>query len=185
MTCRGIQGLIDTLSFAQDRTSRLATIERHARGCAACRRALATASELDRGLAGLVEPAPPEGLSSAIRWRLAEDLEARARTRDPVTPADRREGAASGQGGGPLAWAALVAGAAIACCAVAFRWLGGEALLVLAPLVNRSGLAGLLEARLGDVSAPAVALGLALGLVLYAAGLFGMLPTGRRAHGGS
>ena len=71
MTCAHVLGLIDAGPFADYPRAHLEAAWQHARQCATCGPALATAARLAADLAAFPQPAPPPDLAAAVIARIA------------------------------------------------------------------------------------------------------------------
>ena len=123
-------------------------------------------NEFEAALKHLPEPAFPEGLTATITARIARlDEERAAVVAEPPWVARARAGRDR------LAWAAALVGVAIGLGAQAYRLVLGEAALdLISPRIS-GGMNGAVEML---PASPTVAV-LAVGLLLYLAGLFAPL----------
>jgi hypothetical protein len=147
MTCTHVLGLIDAGPFADYPRAHLDEAWRHAQNCATCNRALETSRLLDVELAALPQPVPSDDLTRSVLARVEQIDRARV---GAAAPAETRAFSSVADGS---AWA------------TAFG--AGAAALILARLAASGG-----DGR-PDVATPEAAV-LAVGLALYAAGMFTM-----------
>ena len=130
---------------------------------------------LESDLKRLPEPALPEGLSASITARIARVDEERAAAALESPRVVRTE-----SGRARLAWAAALAGATVGLGAQAYRLAVGEAALDL----TSPRLGGLMTGVVEMLPATPAAAFLAMGLLLYLAGLFAPLrDAGRSGQG--
>jgi len=166
MTCAHVLGLIDAGPFAEYPRPHLEAAWQHARRCATCGPALRMATALPADLAALEQPAPSLDMTAIMLARVAQidapqpaDVGmAMSATRPPSSPRDRS------------AWAVAL-GALSVGVVIVVSLLPSEAVQIsmAAPAVEmKTGLIAM-------SSTPRDALGVAAGLMLYAAGLFGPL----------
>ena len=166
MTCAHVLGLIDAGPFADYPAPHLEAAWQHARQCATCGRALRMATALPADLAALEQPVPPTHMTAIILARVAQLDEpqpadvgtAVSATRPSSSPHDRS------------AWAVAL-GALSVGVVIVVSLLPSEAVRInmAAPAV------GMKTGLIAMSSTPRDALGVAAGLMLYAAGLFGPL----------
>jgi hypothetical protein len=171
MTCAHVLGLIDAGPFVLSRATELEAAWRHAEGCPTCRHARAVIGTLEAGLSAW----PSTELSRDLAPGVMAGIEALDRRRaEARTLEDAGESRAREHQWSPIAIAtgALAAGVAVSSI--------GEG--------QSSSLA--VTERLGHIATNALAspanfgglLAMFAGLLLYAAGLFAPLKSGRASH---
>lgn len=164
MTCTHVLGLIDAGPLADYPRAHLDAARQHARDCATCGRALRAATALTEDLSRLAQPAPPPDLAAAVLARVARTEQAGPTpggrvTTGTVALANSREGSAwaATAAGGLMAGLTLVlsmAAAAVGAADATVGFLRMTAARITMPQNNAEGLA------------------LAVGLLVYVAGLF-------------
>ena len=158
MTCAHVLGLIDAGPFADFPPAYLDAAWQHARQCATCRPALEAATALTADLGALPQAAPPPDLAAVVMARIAR-----------IEPEESAPAAADGSEW--RGWAAALGG------------LGAGAAIVLLTHLGERPLMGLRRLPAGLDAMPSTITGvlaLAVGVVVYAAGLFASLGGRRR-----
>lgn len=92
MTCKHVLDIVDARGLVDVSTARVEAARLHARGCAACDKALAAAESLATDLAGLARPTPLRDLGADVMRRIAAIAEQEERT----TTEPARRGASRG-----------------------------------------------------------------------------------------
>lgn len=175
MNCEKVRVLIDSVSFTEDASLKLA-VERHTRHCDGCRAILEDAERLDAELGRLPEPEPPADLLANIlrrtKQRRTEQLEERAALPEAASSSSATEPAVpklrARRRNGFGTWAATVIGLGLSLGALIYRLFVGEATARLITWPPRDQVYGFVE-----MPQPSLAvLALTLGLLLYLHGLF-------------
>ena len=166
MTCAHVLALIDAGPFASYPRAHMDAAREHAIHCPTCGPALTMMRELETDLAQFGEPAAPPDFRTAVLSRIAETEAARS-VQSEVAPGWQRW----------PAWAAAFGGAT---ALLAIQSMASPEVSVFNP---RSGT---IAASLIAVppAEPAVVM-LAIGLALYAKGLFSVTATASRARRGA
>jgi hypothetical protein len=167
MTCRRMLALMDAVPRSEWTAAEREAAKHHMDECARCRGAKADVTALETGLAGLPEPAVPDGLTTAVMARIARVGDARERA--VAEGAQRAETRSVRRAG----WWAL-AGQAAGLAALAFLAVrGGVPPDLTSPRIglDTSSVVPLPEGTLTWIV-------LATGFLLYIAGLFAPLRRG-------
>ena len=161
MTCAHVLDLIDAGPFAVSPPAVLEAAHAHAAQCRTCGPASRMMRALETELAALAEPAPPPDLRAAVLSRIAESRVAAQET-----------GSSESFGAAWPRWPAWTGAAGGAAALVAIQSMAGTDASVFTPRTAP------VIASLIDFPPPGSALlVLAIGLVLYAKGLFSVTAT--------
>jgi hypothetical protein len=148
MTCTHALDFIDAGPFIDVSPAHRDAVQRHARECAACARAMQAAEHLAADLRALAQPAPPPDLTAAVLAAIAR-----------IEPGHEAPASARERTLGVTSLVALGSGLAI---------------LLATAITSISGSGPHLVGGAGAVpTTAAAALALTAGLVLYVGGLFG------------
>jgi hypothetical protein len=164
MTCAHVLDLLDAGPFAVSPRAHLDAAREHALQCPTCGPALTMMRELETDLPALGEPAPPPDFTTSVLSRIAEI---------PVTERSADgEAAVSGWQRWP-AWAGAIGGAA---AVIAVQSMASTEATILSP---RAGTIS--ESLIALPPAQPAVVVLAIGLFLYARGLFSLTQAGSTA----
>ncbi|HET7697394.1 MAG TPA: hypothetical protein VFK57_16890 [Vicinamibacterales bacterium] len=166
MTCAHVLDLIDAGPFAVHSAAHLAAARAHARNCATCGPALAALRQIEPELKALGDQSGAPDVRMAVLARIEgiPRVEARPLERETASPARQPW----------LAWAGAFGAVA---AVVATPWTGSALVDTLAP---RTGT--FTASLVGLPPAGPAALVVALGLFLYAKGLFSLAATAAPAR---
>jgi hypothetical protein len=169
MTCAHVLDLIDAGPFAVCPVEHLAAARAHARNCATCGPALATMGQMETELLTLRNQSSVPDFTTAVLSRIAGSRHAQ------VLPLER---ATAGRLWQP--WLAGVGAAGALAAVAATQWTASALVTTFAPRTGTvtASLVGLMPAE------PA-AFVVALGLLLYANGLFSLVNASSAPRGGA
>ena len=159
MSCKQTIALIDAMPFANP--SQRQAVLHHSRDCTSCRLVLATAETLDSELTRLPQSEPPVWLAATIIARTAHHQQQPA-TANPESLAQKKTSSRRHP------WSMLLTGITLGLAALGYQYFTGELTLDLTRPLLSGGTKGLAQM---PAPTPAV-LVLAMGLLLYTAGLF-------------